>query len=57
MVFFCFLCSTHPNSEFVFDSILKSYKSEMKDKKKDCLEVINKFDEVRLRGRKRTMVG
>jgi tRNA A-37 threonylcarbamoyl transferase component Bud32 len=41
----------------MFDSILKSYKAEMKDKKKDCLEVINKFDEVRLRGRKRTMVG
>ena len=50
-------CSTHPNSEFLFDIILSSYKSTMKDKKKECDEILKKFDEVRMRGRKRTMVG
>lgn len=45
--------STHPNSEAVFDTIIKSYQNTYKNSK----EVINKLDEVRLRGRKRTMVG
>ena len=45
--------STHPNSEAVFDTIIQSYKNTYKNSK----EVIDKLDEVRLRGRKRTMVG
>ena len=49
--------STHPNSEFLFEMILSSYKASMKDKKKECEEILKKFEEVRLRGRKRTMVG
>lgn len=45
--------STHPNSEAVFKVILDSYKNTYKGSK----EVIAKLDDVRLRGRKRTMVG
>jgi len=45
--------STHPNTEAVFETILKSYTDTYKSSK----EVISKLDEVRLRGRKRTMVG
>ena len=48
--------SSHPNSEDVFDCILSNYKDHMKDKN-SCKEVISKLEEVRLRGRKRTMVG
>lgn len=51
------LVSTHPNSEFLFEIILSSYKSTMKDEKKESEEILKKFDEVRMRGRKRTMVG
>ena len=48
------LLSTHPNTECLFDTILESYKTEYK---KGASEVISKLDEIRLRGRKRTMVG
>lgn len=49
------LVSTHKNSEELFKLILKAYGSVFK--KKGCVEVMNKLDEVRARGRKRTMVG
>ncbi|XP_068725758.1 EKC/KEOPS complex subunit TP53RK-like [Montipora capricornis] len=45
--------STHPNTEEIFRVILESYRK--KANKAD--EIIKKLDEVRLRGRKRTMVG
>jgi len=52
------LISTHPNTEFMFSAVINSYKQEMKaDRKKECEEVIRKFEEIRMRGRKRTMVG
>ncbi|KAI8504757.1 TP53 regulating kinase [Branchiostoma belcheri] len=45
--------STHPNTETLFRVILKSYTKHSRKAK----DVIKKLDEVRLRGRKRTMVG
>ncbi|CAH1268872.1 TP53RK [Branchiostoma lanceolatum] len=45
--------STHPNTETLFRVILKSYTKHSRKSK----DVIKKLDEVRLRGRKRTMVG
>ncbi|XP_076831991.1 EKC/KEOPS complex subunit TP53RK [Brachyhypopomus gauderio] len=45
--------STHPNTEALFDRLLKSYT----DSSKKAPGVIKKLDEVRLRGRKRSMVG
>ena len=48
------LLSTHSSLPQLFEIILKSYKSA---NDKSCLETIAKFEEVRARGRKRTMVG
>lgn len=48
------LLSTHKDSEQIFTLILESYK---KAYKKGCDEVFNKLEEIRARGRKRTMVG
>ena len=48
------LLSTHPNTESVFEVILKTYE---KNYGKGAQAVIDKLEEVRLRGRKRTMVG
>ena len=48
------LLSTHPNTEEVFECMLTAYKQTNKS---GAQEVIKKLDEVRLRGRKRTMVG
>lgn len=45
--------STHPKTEHVFEEILKSYQKN----NKKAVEVLKKLDEVRLRGRKRVMVG
>ena len=45
--------SSHPNTEQLFQGVLDSYR--MKAEKAD--EVLKKLDEVRQRGRKRTMVG
>ena len=45
--------STHPNTEELFKALLESYSNSSKNSK----AVIEKLDEVRLRGRKRTMVG
>ncbi|MBN3306169.1 EKC/KEOPS complex subunit TP53RK [Amia ocellicauda] len=45
--------STHPNTEDVFERLLKSYSVSSKK----SAAVIKKLNEVRLRGRKRSMVG
>uniref|UniRef100_A0A8C9JIX0 non-specific serine/threonine protein kinase n=1 Tax=Panthera tigris altaica TaxID=74533 RepID=A0A8C9JIX0_PANTA len=45
--------STHPNTEAVFEAFLKSYSTFSKKSR----PVLKKLDEVRLRGRKRSMVG
>ncbi|XP_041835827.1 EKC/KEOPS complex subunit TP53RK [Melanotaenia boesemani] len=45
--------STHPNTELLFEKLLKSYTQSSKKSS----AVIKKLDEVRLRGRKRSMVG
>lgn len=45
--------STHPNTEALFEKLLKSYAASSKRPS----AVIKKLDEVRLRGRKRSMVG
>ena len=45
--------STHPNSEPLFQSLLDSYASSSSN----AAPVIAKLDEVRMRGRKRVMVG
>ncbi|TRY72748.1 hypothetical protein TCAL_06717 [Tigriopus californicus] len=47
--------STHPNTEAIFDAIMKAYKSDVPQK--DCSEILKKYEEIRLRGRKRTMLG
>lgn len=44
--------STHPNTETAFQVVLDTYKTF-----KGSAEPLKKLDEVRLRGRKRTMVG
>uniref|UniRef100_A0A1B6DMU1 non-specific serine/threonine protein kinase n=1 Tax=Clastoptera arizonana TaxID=38151 RepID=A0A1B6DMU1_9HEMI len=46
--------STHPNADVMFKIILNAYKSI---NNKDSSEVCKKLEEVRARGRKRTMVG
>jgi TP53 regulating kinase-like protein len=48
------LISTHPNTEYVFQAILDAYTKASANQGK---EVIKKFEEIRMRGRKRTMVG
>ncbi|XP_056887156.1 LOW QUALITY PROTEIN: EKC/KEOPS complex subunit TP53RK [Takifugu flavidus] len=45
--------SAHPNTEDLFEKLLKSYVAASSK----SLPVIRKLDEVRLRGRKRSMVG
>jgi len=46
--------STHPDSELLFTSVLKAYEERMG---KDWPAVAKRLDDVRLRGRKRSMVG
>lgn len=45
--------STHPNSESVFAAVLAAYQAAFKDASK----VLTKLNIVRMRGRKRQMVG
>ncbi|XP_006132283.1 EKC/KEOPS complex subunit TP53RK [Pelodiscus sinensis] len=45
--------STHPNTDALFEALLKKYSASSKKSS----PVIRKLDEVRLRGRKRSMVG
>lgn len=50
--------STHPGTEDLFEVILQSYKREMATgSKKEAAEVVAKYEDIRMRGRKRTMVG
>jgi len=46
--------STHPNTEKLFAEVLASYS---RDAGAGSGEVLKKFEEIRMRGRKRTMVG
>lgn len=46
------LISAHPNTEFMFQVILQTYQNEVNDQ-----QVMKKYEEIRLRGRKRDMVG
>ena len=48
------LLSNHPNTELLFECVLKAYK---KFNPKEADEVVSKYEEVKMRGRKRTMVG
>eukprot|EP00088_Acartia_fossae_P014921 TRINITY_DN1806_c0_g1_i13.p1 TRINITY_DN1806_c0_g1~~TRINITY_DN1806_c0_g1_i13.p1 ORF type:complete len:223 (+),score=25.41 TRINITY_DN1806_c0_g1_i13:95-763(+) len=48
------LISTHPNTEYVFQAILDAYTKACGNQGK---EIMKKFEEIRMRGRKRTMVG
>ena len=48
------LLSTHPNTEKLFEAVMKTYQEENKS---EAQSVIQKLEEVRMRGRKRTMVG
>ncbi|KAL4234058.1 TP53 regulating kinase [Mactra antiquata] len=48
------LLSTHPNTEELFKVVIEAYK---KENVKESADAISKLDEVRMRGRKRTMVG
>lgn len=50
------LLSTHPNTEEFFKIVLQSYCNGSSNSEK-AQEVLKKLDEVRLRGRKRIMVG
>ena len=45
--------STHPNTEDLFDRILEGYSSESGDAE----TVVRRLDEIRMRGRKRSMIG
>lgn len=45
--------STHPNTEQLFKIVMESYRK----KANKAEEIIKKLDEIRMRGRKRTMVG
>ncbi|KAF8646032.1 hypothetical protein AX16_007457 [Volvariella volvacea WC 439] len=47
--------STHPESEPLFASVLQSYADKLGPKKWNSIK--NRLDDVRLRGRKRSMVG
>ncbi|XP_026728606.1 EKC/KEOPS complex subunit TP53RK [Trichoplusia ni] len=49
------LLSTHSNYENLFETILEAYKTA--NPKGGVEETISKFEEVRARGRKRTMIG
>jgi len=48
------LLSTHPDTEWLFQEMMDHYKVQYG---KGVAEVVKKFEEIRLRGRKRTMVG
>jgi len=50
------LISAHPNTEFMFEAILKSYAENMENQKMSQA-VLKKYEEIRMRGRKRDMVG
>ena len=49
------LLSTHPNTEWLFQEITAGYREA--STAASTAEVIKKFEDIRMRGRKRTMVG
>lgn len=49
------LVSTHPNTEWLFQEITAGYREA--SSAGSAAEVIRKFEDIRMRGRKRTMVG
>lgn len=48
--------STHPNTEWLFAEVLSSYSENSFDAKKNA-DILSKFEEIRMRGRKRVMIG
>merc|ERR1712111_205659 len=50
------LLSTHPGTEFMFQEILSTYQKQITDKKVRA-EIIRKYEEIRMRGRKREILG
>jgi len=48
--------STHPNTEWLFEKVLETYTKLSKDQKKNK-DIMGKLNEVRMRGRKRVMLG
>jgi len=48
------LLSTHSSIPWFFENVLESYKV---NNTKDAVDVLKKLEEIRLRGRKRTMIG
>ena len=56
------ISSAHPNQEEIFASFIESYKSTMAEnlpekKKNEVQKIMDKLENVRMRGRKRSMVG
>lgn len=49
------LLSAHPGTEYLFEAILKSYEDNLEPKMRSS--IMKKFSEIRMRGRKRDMVG
>jgi TP53 regulating kinase-like protein len=47
--------STHPNMEDEFAKVMEGYRAGLN--KADRKTVVDKYEEIRMRGRKRTMVG
>ena len=48
------LLSTHPDMEWLFQEMIDTYRGQYG---KHVGEVVKKFEDIRLRGRKRTMLG
>ena len=48
------LLSTHPNTEWLFQEMIDTYRGQYG---KHVGEIVKKFEDIRLRGRKRTMLG
>merc|ERR1711963_677055 len=48
--------SSHPNTQELFSCILKAYAENISNKNV-CSNIMSKLEEIRMRGRKRTMVG
>jgi len=49
------IISAHPNTEYMFEAIMKNYEQNLSNKTRDT--VMKKYHDIRMRGRKRDMVG
>ncbi|KAI9297554.1 hypothetical protein K502DRAFT_323245 [Neoconidiobolus thromboides FSU 785] len=49
--------STHPESTHLFEDVLSSYMGDEKNGNKITKPILNRLEDVRLRGRKRSMIG